>query len=1188
MSEMTPGGGSGADGLEAARAARLGTARADFIASLGRRVTELRTTLKGLDQTPGSPRMRDDLRRRVHALSAGAKLLRFSAMASALADAERALERAASVGGLDRDDLGLLAELFEKLPALAWGEPTHEQRSTERPPPSSPLGETTVLPVTALVIGPAGLADATTQEMVQPGQAAIECERSEAVEGALELARALAPDVVVLDADLRGAMELLEKLVRDPLSELPIVVVGTWSQPEQGARWVAAGAMRALPKPVSPSALRTACLELASGSAQSPTYSPLGQPTVDELATRIAAEVRRGLWDAALPQGRTTRIELGDGADVLAAVWAAVARVRELVTIKTGGAVRFTTAGPEGALPIAPWWGQELAAGQRGGTSARTASKGEPETSLDGRRVIVADDDPAVTWFLAGVLRAAGAKVYEAHDGVRAFELCCRLSPELLITDVLMPGLDGFALCRALKRDIALRDVPVILLSWKEDLLQRLRELGAGADGYMRKEASAAAVLQRVGEVLRPRLRIEARLRAGGEVRGRLDGVTPRALLEIVSKALSNARISIRDASFLYEVELREGNPRSCTRTTSDGSFQRGPDIFGAMLGVQAGRFIVLPSAGPVRGILEGDLATQLSVPIARARAAARLLGGTRLLEVHRVKIHTDRVSAYLGATPESARTLVDRLAKGASPRAMVLAGEVAPGPLEDVLCDLAAHGAIAGVEGNGWVDLLGPAVETELATLRRRDAISSPVPPPRIEPPPTRPERVEPPPTRPERADPPAAPSLAPEPFAPVSSLPTPAAPPLGTVGAEDTNLARTPVEIPRPRQRHEWETEEKVAAQPGPRSTSNPVTRGTDPHAKSPSSLEAAVIRQLSEPTPAPAAVVSSPGNDPTIVDMRELRARVPGIQQDTSDKLRGMPSLPPDAMVPDNDPDERSRLQLREAQSGNEVVPSHSDESIPLVAKNDEESTPIPLRTDEESVPLQVAVRGTVEAPVPRPAAPALAPRRPLEPRSPPRAADVERDPQGGWFLGATLAIAAVGVIAFGLRYGAARFGWLSSGSPTPPELAPRAEPGPAPVATLANAGTGSALPSVASPSGAPSAELPAPSATAFAAGVSPAGAPVGPTASVPPAAGEDLPLPAGAVLAPDQGMLDIETAAKDAIFIDGVELGRGPFMRLALAPGVHEVRVRAHGEDRVRFVLVRASRRVRLPLASAWNH
>jgi hypothetical protein len=90
----------------------------------------------------------------------------------------------------------------------------------------------------------------------------------------------------------------------------------------------------------------------------------------------------------------------------------------------------------------------------------------------------------------------------------------------------------------------------------------------------------------------------------------------------------------------------------------------------------------------------------------------------------------------------------------------------------------------------------------------------------------------------------------------------------------------------------------------------------------------------------------------------------------------------------------------------------------------------------------------------------------------------------------------------------------------------------------------------------------------------------------SASATPMSGDDLPLPTGAVVAPGQGLLDIETGARESIFVDGVELGRGPFLRLTLTPGVHEVRLRAHGEERIRFVLIRSARRTRLPLSSAW--
>jgi len=139
-------------------------------------------------------------------------------------------------------------------------------------------------------------------------------------------------------------------------------------------------------------------------------------------------------------------------------------------------------------VPFAAWGLDERRAGERGTDAAPREAEGIP---LQGRRVVVADDDPAVVWFLSGLLKAVGAEVLEAHDGERALELTYERWPDLVVSDVLMPKLDGFSLCHEIKRDVAVRDVPVILLSWKEDLLQRVRELGADADGYLRKEAKA-------------------------------------------------------------------------------------------------------------------------------------------------------------------------------------------------------------------------------------------------------------------------------------------------------------------------------------------------------------------------------------------------------------------------------------------------------------------------------------------------------------------------------------------------------------------------------------------------------------------------------------------------------------------------------------------------------------------------
>ncbi len=388
--------------------------------------------------------------------------------------------------------------------------------------------------------------------------------------------------MIILDADRPGTKELTLALTADSLTELvPIVVVGRWSRSEDASAYVALGVARALSKPVSPDALRRAVIDAARsvGLQRDAARSPLGEVSLDDLGARLADELRRGLEGAALAAGRGARFDLGEGSEVLAAVWGAVARIRDIVTIHSRGEVRFAPSGPEGALPLASWLDGRDAGAASGSRALRPSDTraAAAAISLEGKTIVVADDDPAVTWFLAGVLQAAGAIVHEAHDGARALETAFRSTPDLVISDVLMPGVDGFALCRALKRDVVLRDVPVILLSWKEDLLQRVRELGADADGYLRKEQSAASIVQRVREVMRGRHRIAERLAKGGEVRGRLDGLTTRTLLGLACAHRPASIVSVRDAAFLYEIEIRDGRPARASRTSSDGSLRARP-----------------------------------------------------------------------------------------------------------------------------------------------------------------------------------------------------------------------------------------------------------------------------------------------------------------------------------------------------------------------------------------------------------------------------------------------------------------------------------------------------------------------------------------------------------------------------------------------------------------------------------
>ncbi|HQY60552.1 MAG TPA: response regulator [Polyangiaceae bacterium] len=685
---------------------RLGAAGSEFVASLAQRSAEARASLGALEADPGSAALSDELGRRLSALARSAGACRLSELERSLEEGLRLLETADGEPITPFAIAGLRELLFD-LPAVAWGE-TRGRRS-RREERGEPLTTHT-----ALVIGPEVVADALSTRS-ERARTSFECHRTEDAQAAIELAHSVAPDLIVLDADLDDVAELIEALMDDPLTEpVPMIVLGSFADPSEAGRYVAMGVSRTLSKPLGRAELRHVCEGAVLTSENRTQRVTLGEPSVAELGERLAEELRRALVDSVDERGRATRVALGEGTEVLGAVWGAIARVREIVTARTGGEVRFSLAAPEGAIAFAPPLQLDAPRYDRG-PRARGANT---EVRLTGRRVLVADDDPGVTWFVADLLRAAGCVVTEAVDGEQALALAHRTSPDLVISDVLMPGLDGFALCRALRRDVALRDTPFLLLSWKEDLLQRVRELGAGAAGYLRKESDARAIVGRVREVLRPRARIEARLTGEGEVRGRLDDLSVRSLLEIVCATRPSARVSVRDASFLYEVEIRDGAPVAAIRTSFDGAVVRGPRALAGLVGVGVGRFVLEDSEGAVDGDLAGSLHAQLARPIALARAATHLCTGVRAMAVEELVFDDDALAdAMRVATPE-ARRVVDQLTCGATAKDLVIGGLVDAAWLDELMVDLCARGAVRAIYGTSRSELLEPAIAARLAEV--------------------------------------------------------------------------------------------------------------------------------------------------------------------------------------------------------------------------------------------------------------------------------------------------------------------------------------------------------------------------------------------------------------------------------------------------------------------------------------
>lgn len=120
--------------------------------------------------------------------------------------------------------------------------------------------------------------------------------------------------------------------------------------------------------------------------------------------------------------------------------------------------------------------------------------------SLDRQRVLVIDDDPNVSEVVATYLEREGCLVQVCSDGEAGLEAALADPPDLVVLDLMLPGLDGLEVCRRIQ---ALAPVPVVMLTAKGDETDRIIGLELGADDYISKPFSPRELVARVKAVLR-------------------------------------------------------------------------------------------------------------------------------------------------------------------------------------------------------------------------------------------------------------------------------------------------------------------------------------------------------------------------------------------------------------------------------------------------------------------------------------------------------------------------------------------------------------------------------------------------------------------------------------------------------------------------------------------------------------
>lgn len=169
-------------------------------------------------------------------------------------------------------------------------------------------------------------------------------------------------------------------------------------------------------------------------------------------------------------------------------------------------------------------------------------------------RVLVVDDEPALVELVAFNLRKAGFDVNTAADGAAALVAARSWNPQVVVLDVMLPGLDGFEVCRELRKWSA---VPVLMLTARKEEVDRVVGLELGADDYLTKPFSPRELVARVRALLR-RVRLDRETAAAGLAGGVLESGSLRIDLERHDVTVEGRSVDLTPTEFRLLSQLAQ------------------------------------------------------------------------------------------------------------------------------------------------------------------------------------------------------------------------------------------------------------------------------------------------------------------------------------------------------------------------------------------------------------------------------------------------------------------------------------------------------------------------------------------------------------------------------------------------------------------------------------------------------
>jgi CheY-like chemotaxis protein/class 3 adenylate cyclase len=153
-----------------------------------------------------------------------------------------------------------------------------------------------------------------------------------------------------------------------------------------------------------------------------------------------------------------------------------------------------------------------------------------------GHRILIVDDEPLNVDYLQQELEELGYDTMSARDGQEALECVATDPPDLILLDILMPVMDGFEVCRALKGNDATRLIPIVIMTTLDGIDDRIKGIEAGADDFLTKPVNQRQLIARLQTSLRLKHTVDRKLRELRQIKDHFAKFIPESVKRLVAE----------------------------------------------------------------------------------------------------------------------------------------------------------------------------------------------------------------------------------------------------------------------------------------------------------------------------------------------------------------------------------------------------------------------------------------------------------------------------------------------------------------------------------------------------------------------------------------------------------------------------------------------------------------------------